>query len=145
MLTKNHRSLQVDQHETSILPMEIYLKNRRVQHAGLTRNSPVQVAIEKTCRMVRQQAGGKGSRESLSKERDREEWSRICCGEVSIERQKELGEIAAFREWKNSWPHQNRNVNLRQRPTADPEVWNAAKIYTDKSGREKLSLRGTPF
>ena len=36
-------------------------------------------------------------------------------------------------------------MNLRKRPTADPEVWNAAKIYTDRSGREKLNLRGTPF
>ncbi|KAI1000463.1 hypothetical protein K3495_g7731 [Podosphaera aphanis] len=32
---------RVLENETSILPMEIYLKNRRVQQAGLTRNSPV--------------------------------------------------------------------------------------------------------
>ncbi|KAI0998080.1 hypothetical protein K3495_g10112 [Podosphaera aphanis] len=27
----------------------------------------------------------------------------------------------------------------------NPEAWNAAKIYTDKSGKEKLSLKETPF
>ncbi|KAI1000842.1 hypothetical protein K3495_g7356 [Podosphaera aphanis] len=79
--------------------MEVYLKKRRVQLAGLTRNSPVQQSIEKTRRMIRQQARGKSIQRSLSKKRDREEWSRICCGEVSIKEQKELGKIATFQEW----------------------------------------------
>ncbi|KAI0995165.1 hypothetical protein K3495_g13018 [Podosphaera aphanis] len=125
--------------------MEIYLKHRRVQHAGLTHNLPVQKTIEKTCRMIRQQGKGKDNHRRSSKEKDMEEWSRICYGEVPIKGQKELGKIAAFREWENSWPHQIRNEALRQRPTADPKAWNAAKIYTDKSGKEKLSLKGTPF
>lgn len=106
-------SARVLQHETSILPMEIYLKNRRVQHAGLTRDSAVQGTIEKTCQMIRQQTRGKSRQESLSKERDREEWARICCGEESIKGQKEMGKIAAFQEWKNSWPQLHRNRTLR--------------------------------
>ncbi|KAI0996113.1 hypothetical protein K3495_g12068 [Podosphaera aphanis] len=71
-------------HETSILPMEIYLKHRRVQHAGLTHNLPVQKTIEKTGRMIRQQGKGKDNHRRSSKEKDIKEWSRICYGEVSI-------------------------------------------------------------
>ncbi|KAI0995575.1 hypothetical protein K3495_g12605, partial [Podosphaera aphanis] len=138
-------STRVLEHETSILPMEIYLKNRRVQHAGLTHNSPVQKTIEKTCRMIRHQARSNDKWGSLSKERDRGEWAKICCGEESIKGQKEMGKIAAFQEWKNSWPQPNRNLALRHRATADPEVWRAANFYVDKnSGRQKMSLRGTP-
>ncbi|KAI0992932.1 hypothetical protein K3495_g15252, partial [Podosphaera aphanis] len=106
---------RVLEHKTSILPMEIYLKHRRVQHARLTYNLSVQKTIEKTCRMIRQQGKGKDNHRRSSKENDIEEWSRICYGEVYIKGQKELGKIAAFREWENSWPHQCRNEALRQR------------------------------
>ncbi|KAI0999420.1 hypothetical protein K3495_g8776 [Podosphaera aphanis] len=95
--------------------------------------------------MIRQQARGKSSQGFLSKERDREEWARICCGEESIKGQKEMGKIAAFQEWNNSWPQPNRNRTLRYRATADPEVWRAVNFFVDKnSGRQKMSLRGTP-
>ncbi|KAI0997670.1 hypothetical protein K3495_g10522 [Podosphaera aphanis] len=93
-------SVRVLEHETSILPMETYLKNRKVQHGGLTRNSAVQETIEKNCRMNGQQARGKGSQGSLSMERDREE---------SIKGPKELRKTAAFQEWASSWPHPHRN------------------------------------
>ncbi|KHJ33520.1 hypothetical protein EV44_g3676 [Erysiphe necator] len=82
---------------------------------------------------------------SLSKEKDKEEWSRICNGEESIKREKELGKMAAFREWESSWPHKHRNANLRHRAAADPDVWNAASYYIDKkTGRQKMSLKSTP-
>ncbi|KAI1004605.1 hypothetical protein K3495_g3605 [Podosphaera aphanis] len=138
-------STRVLEHETSILPMGIYLKNRRVQHAGLTRNSPVQGTIEKTCRMIRQVTRGGVNNRTLSKEKDREEWSRICSGEQSIKGQKEMGKTAAFQEWANSWPQRTRYLTRKYRATADPEVWNAAKFFTDKNtGRQKMTLRGTP-
>lgn len=124
--------------------MEIYLKNRRVQHAGLTCNLPVQKTIEKTSQMIRQQTRGSNYYGSLSKKRDRDEWARICDGEESIKGQKEMGKTAAFQEWPNSWQHQTRNFTLRHRATADPEIWGAAYFITDKlTGRKRVSLRGT--
>ncbi|KAI1003156.1 hypothetical protein K3495_g5049 [Podosphaera aphanis] len=144
MFTKYHRGIQIYQHETSILPMEIYLKYRRVQHAGLTRNSPVQETIEKTCRKIGQVTSGGGNRGSLSKEKDRVKWARICSGEESIKKQKEMRKTAAFHEWANSWPQQTRDVTRRYRATAVPEVWSAAKFHINKNtGAQKMSLRGT--
>ncbi|KAI0994032.1 hypothetical protein K3495_g14152 [Podosphaera aphanis] len=112
-------STRVLEQETSILPMGIYLKNRRVQHAGLTRNSPVQGTIEKTCRMIRQVTRGGVNNRTLSKEKDRVEWSRICSGEESIKGQKEMGKTAAFQEWANSWPQRTQYLTREYRATAD--------------------------
>lgn len=139
-------STRVLEHETSILPMEIYLKHRRVQYAGLTHNLPVQKTIEKSCRKIRQHNGANYIGESKSKERDRKEWSTICGGEESIKRQKEMGKAAAYQEWAIKWPHGNNNAILRQRAIANPEVWKAATFYIDKrNGGRKVSLKGTPY
>ncbi|KAI1003603.1 hypothetical protein K3495_g4607 [Podosphaera aphanis] len=94
--------------------------------------------------MIKQQGKGKDNHRRSSKEKDIEEWSRICYGEGSIKGQKELGKIAAFREWENTWPHQSRNEALRQRPTADPEAWNASKIYR-QIWKGKIKPQGNPI
>ncbi|KAI0997495.1 hypothetical protein K3495_g10692 [Podosphaera aphanis] len=140
-------STRVLEHETSTLPVEIYLKKSRVQHAGLTQNLPIQKTIENSCRKIRRQVyKHETSNYSLSKERDRTEWTRISEGEESIKGQKEMGKTAAFQEWANSWPHQPRNTTLRHRVIADPEFWKAANFTTDKTtGRKKVSLRGSPY
>ncbi|KAI1005846.1 hypothetical protein K3495_g2368 [Podosphaera aphanis] len=116
-----------------------------MQYTGLANKSPVLRTIEKTCQSIRRQQHLRNTNiESLSKEKDREEWSGICCGEESITGQKELGRIAAFQEWKDSWPHRHYNVNPRRRAIADPVEWKAANHYTDKEGKKKMNLRGTP-
>ncbi|KAI0995004.1 hypothetical protein K3495_g13178 [Podosphaera aphanis] len=83
---------------------------------------------------------------SLSKERDREEWTRISGGEESTRGQKEKGKLAAYQEWANTWPRRHRSGTLRHRPVADPETWKAAEFITDKTtGKRKVSFRGTPY
>ncbi|KAI1004655.1 hypothetical protein K3495_g3557 [Podosphaera aphanis] len=95
--------------------------------------------------MIRQVTRGGVNNRTLSKEKDREEWSRICSGEESIKGQKEMGKTAAFQEWANSWPQRTQYLTREYRALADPEVWNAAKFFTDKNtGRQKMTLRGTP-
>ncbi|KAI1002618.1 hypothetical protein K3495_g5582 [Podosphaera aphanis] len=137
--------MRVLKHETSILPMEIFLKYRRVQHAGLTRNTPVQQTTKKTCLTIRHQSKGNDNYVSFTKDKGREVRSRICGGEVSTKRQKELGKIGAYQKWGSSWSHQDSHGTRRHRTTADPEVWNAAKIYTDnKTGTKKMNFLGTP-
>ncbi|KAI1002379.1 hypothetical protein K3495_g5821 [Podosphaera aphanis] len=140
-------SIRVLEHETSTLLVEIYLKKSRVQHAGLAQNLPIQKTIENSCRKIRRQVyEHETSNHSLSKERDRVEWTRICEGEEPIKGQKEMGKTAAFQGWANSWPHQPWNTTLRQRAIADLEVWKAANFTTDKTtGRKKVSLRGSPY
>ncbi|KAI0996549.1 hypothetical protein K3495_g11632 [Podosphaera aphanis] len=95
--------------------------------------------------MIRHQSRGNDNYISLTKEKDREERSRICGGEVSTNRKKELGKIAAYQEWASSWSHQYSHRIKRHRTTADSEVWNAAKIYTDnKTGTNKMNFLVTP-
>ena len=50
----NSTSSKVLEDETSTLPMEIYLKQRRVQHAGLSESLPVQDTISSACRKIKQ-------------------------------------------------------------------------------------------
>ncbi|KAI0997976.1 hypothetical protein K3495_g10214 [Podosphaera aphanis] len=140
----NSTSNRVLEHESSVLPIEIYLKQRRVQHAGLSDKTSVQETISSVCAKVKLPVNGREKRHALNRIKDVAEWTGICGGETNKGRQKEAGRVAAFQECANSWTN-NRVQRSGRRATADPESWNAAKIITDKqTGRKRLNFSEAP-
>lgn len=133
------------EHETATLPMEIYLKYRRVQHAGLSLNQPVRKIIEEACNKIEQKSDSYKEPLTLLRNKDLEIWERACKEEESKDGQKRALKVAAYQEWANSWPSQTRNLHNRHRSAADPEIWKAANIFTDRTtGKKKLTFRHTP-
>ncbi|KAI0997398.1 hypothetical protein K3495_g10785 [Podosphaera aphanis] len=130
-------SQRVLKHETSILPIEIYLKYRRVRHAGLQHNQPIRGLIETACDKINLPARGSKDGPALPKERDLEIWERITRGEESKEGYKRALKVAAYQEWEHSRANQIRNPNIRDRAPADPETWKAANIYTQRNTNQK--------
>ncbi|KHJ30402.1 hypothetical protein EV44_g3217 [Erysiphe necator] len=94
----NSTSCRVLEHECSILPIEIYLKQRRVQYGGLLDQLPVQQTIQAACKKIKPSAGGRESTHAANRSKDVSEWARICSKETSKRRQKGAGKIAAFEE-----------------------------------------------
>ena len=137
---------RVLEHESSGLPIEIYLKQRRVQHAGLSAKLPVQETIRSTCKRIKLPANGRETPHALNKSKDIAEWTRTCGREKDKRRQKEAGKIAVFQEWKDSWTSQIRKHRPGRPASADPEHWKAANIFTDKqTGSVKMNFKDTPL
>ncbi|KAI1004857.1 hypothetical protein K3495_g3360 [Podosphaera aphanis] len=141
----NFTSCRVLEHESTILPIEIFLKQRRVQHAGLLDKLPVQQTIQAACKKIKSSTWGRRSTHASNRSKDVAEWTRICGKEKSKGRQKEAEKIAAFEEWEKSWTGLHRVQHSTHRTPADPKLWKAATITIDKNtGRKKMTDRGTP-
>ena len=95
-------SSRVLEHETSVLPIELYLKQRRVQHAGLSAKLPVQKTITSVCNKIKQPVRGREEIHDRNRSKDVAEWNRICGREEQVKRQKAAVKIAAFQEWRHS-------------------------------------------
>lgn len=138
----NSTSSRVLEHESSVLPIEIYLKQRRVQHAGLSDKLPVRRNITTASNRINPSVRGREEIHVKKRNSDVAEWNRICGREENISRQKAAGKIAAFQEWRNSWACQN---NIGHPTPANPETWKAANLTVNQyTGRKKMNLRGTP-
>ncbi|KAI0997505.1 hypothetical protein K3495_g10681 [Podosphaera aphanis] len=116
--------------------MEIYLKQRSVQHAGLSDKLPVQQTIRSACSKIKLPASEREISHVRNRSKDVDEWIRNRGKETNRGRQKEAGRVAALQEWANSWAN-NRVQRSGRRTTADPESWNAAKIITDQQTGRK--------
>ncbi|KAI1002561.1 hypothetical protein K3495_g5637 [Podosphaera aphanis] len=137
-------SSRVLEHESSVFPIEIYPKQRRVQQAGLSDKLPVEQTILSVCSKIKLPASEREIPHVRIRSKDDDEWIRICGKETNRDRQKEAGRVAAFQEWANSWAN-NRLQRSGRQTTADPESWNAAKIITDQqTSRKRLNFKGTP-
>lgn len=90
-------------HESSVLPKEIYLKQRRAHHAGLSDKLPVQQTIQSACNKSKLPASGRKDVYARNKSKDLAKWIKICGKEKSEDRQKLVGKVAAFKEWAKSW------------------------------------------
>ena len=140
----NSTSSRVLEHESSVLPIEIYLKQRRVQHAGLSDKLPVQETIRSTCKRIKLPANGRETPHALNKSKDIAEWTRTCQRKKDKGSQKEAGKIAACQEWKDSWTNQIRKQCPSRPESADPEYWKAANIFTDEqTGSTKMNFKDT--
>ena len=133
------------EHKSSFFPIEIYLKQKRVQHAGLSAKLSVQQRIRPTCKRIKLPANGRETSHALNKSKDIAEWIRTW-REKDKGRKKEAGKMAAFHEWKNSWTSQNRKQRPGRPASADPEHWKAANIFTDRqTGSVKMNFKDTPL
>ncbi|KAI1001879.1 hypothetical protein K3495_g6322 [Podosphaera aphanis] len=135
-------SSKVLEHETSVLPIELYLKQRRVQHAGLSDKLPVRKTITSACNRIKLPVRGREEIHDMNRSDDVTEWIRICGRDEEQSRQKVAVKIAAFQEWKHSWTCQENSGNPTQ---ANPKTWKAANISMDqKTNRFRMNYRGTP-
>ncbi|KAI0995820.1 hypothetical protein K3495_g12359 [Podosphaera aphanis] len=133
------------EHETSTLPIEIYLKQRRVQYAGLSRNLPAQLAIKAACRKIKRSENESDDARVLIRQEDMALWLRICEGVDTQRQQNEACKRAAFQEWAHSWGRQKQNQRAGYQAAADPIIWRAANLNLDKkTGRPKMNYRGAP-
>ena len=94
-------SCRVLEHETSTLPIDIYLKHRRLQYIGISRQLPVHGTILLVCRKskllwIRIQDISDGT-----KAKGFSAWETICGKNDTRYRQKAAGKVTAFEEWKN--------------------------------------------
>ena len=141
----NSTSSRVLEHESSVLPIEIYLKQRRIQHTGLTEELPVRQAIKSACNKIKLPASGRGKMHAMKRIKDLEEWTKICGREGNKAGQVKAGKIAAFQEWADTWTCLSRQHHSGHRAPADPENWKAANITTDsKTGKKRMNQKGTP-
>ncbi|KHJ34495.1 hypothetical protein EV44_g3457 [Erysiphe necator] len=86
------------EHETSTLPIEIYLKQRRVQFAGLLKRQPVQQTITAACEKITQRGIRRDNRRAKMKIEDIAEWEGFCDG---IESQKAKNRLVKLRQIGN--------------------------------------------
>ncbi|KAI0997728.1 hypothetical protein K3495_g10462 [Podosphaera aphanis] len=120
------------EHETSTLPIEIYLKERRVQYAGLSRNLPAQLAIKAACRKIKRSDNESDDARVLMRQEDMALWLRICEGVDTQRQQNEACKRAAFQEWAHSWGRQRQNQRAGYQAAADPIIWRAANLNLEK-------------
>ncbi|KAI1002476.1 hypothetical protein K3495_g5726 [Podosphaera aphanis] len=66
----NSTSCRVLEHESAILPIEIFLKQRRVQHAGLSDKLPVQQTIQAACKKIKPSAWGRKSTHASNRSKE---------------------------------------------------------------------------
>ena len=141
----NSTSSKVLEHETSALSMETYLKLRRVQHAGLSKNLRFHDTILLACRKIKQPRAGRQDARAVTRTLDIAECGRTCGNIDTKERRKAAGKVAAFKEWERSWTRLTAMQTTNHHATADPKIWNAVNLYTDeKTGKTGMSQRGTP-
>ena len=118
-------SSRVLEHETSILPIELYLKQRRVQHVGISEKLPVRRTILLARNRIEQSIRRKENIYVKKRSDDVAEWNRICRREENKRRQKVAVKVATFQEWKHSWTRQKNSGH----PTpANPQTWKAASL-----------------
>ncbi|KAI0999199.1 hypothetical protein K3495_g8996 [Podosphaera aphanis] len=118
----NSVSSRVLEHKTVTLPIEIYLRHRRVQHAGLSNKLPVQQTIRLAgLRIERLERRGESLRDKNKS--NKAEWARICGQGTNQRKQKEVSKIAAFQEWESSWKQQKEKQQASHRAPADPKTW----------------------
>ncbi|KAI1004900.1 hypothetical protein K3495_g3316 [Podosphaera aphanis] len=112
-------SSRVLEHETSVLPTELYLKQRRFQHAGLSDKLPVRETITSACNRIKLPVQERDDIHDMNRSDNVAEWIRICGREEKPSRQKVAVKKAAFQEWKNSWTRQK---NSGHSTPANPET-----------------------
>ena len=138
-------SCRVLEHETSVLPIELYLKQKKIQYAGFSEKQPAKEAVESALKRIKLSACGRENIRSRHKRGDRAEWKEICGNEKDKRKQKEMLNIAAFQQWEILWRNHTPKQHLRHRAPADPKTWKAANITIDqKTGRLRMNLKGTP-
>ena len=130
-------------HETATLPMEIYLKQLRMQYAKTSHSKPTQSTIDKACQRITQTQRGRAIHRTSQKQRDIAEWDQAqpCSTNKAVQ---EEAKRRAFQEWEATWAPQTRLPNNQEEPPANPRAWKAAHFYTDKEGRAKMNFKGTP-
>ena len=134
------------EHETSTLPIEIYLKQRRLQYTGLSNNLPIQQTISTARRKIKYFDEENLSKRDQNRRDDIAEWTLICSNIESKTGQKVAGKNAAFKEWSESWTSQKKERHLGPRAQANPDKWNAANLYNDKkTGRLMMNYRESPI
>ena len=74
----NSTSSKVLDHETSTLPKEIYLKQRRVQHAGILKSLPVRDTISWACRKIKQSKAGRKDARIRTRIHYLAQWGQTC-------------------------------------------------------------------
>ena len=92
----NSTSSKVLEHETSILPIEIYLKQRRIHHARSGEKRPAQQTLLSALKRINLFACGRNGVRANNKRNHRAEWSRIGGKEENTWKQEEMLKIAAF-------------------------------------------------
>lgn len=142
----NSTSSRVLEHETSTLPIEIYLKQRRIHHAGSCEKRPAQQTLKYAMENIKLSACGRNMVRDKNKRDDLAEWRKISEKEDNTRKQKEMLKIAAFQQWEQSWNQHAPKADVSHRAPADPETWHAATIITDNTtGKVRIKFTGTPF
>ena len=141
----NSTSSRVLEHETSTLPIEIYLKQRRIHHAGSSEKPPAQQTRLHALGNIKLSACGRNMVRAKNERNDLAEWRKISGKENDTKKQKEMMKIAAFQQWEHSWNNLAPKTHLGHRAPADPETWHAANIIADdKTNRLRMNNKGTP-
>lgn len=128
-------------HETATLPIDLYLKQLRIQYAYSSSGNPVQGTIVRATEKIREIY--RGHRRRPQKEVDTETWASIPEGGPEETAQGKAKRMA-FREWESKWKGQKRPQPNRATTPADPKDWKAANFYQDKEGKERMNFKGTP-
>lgn len=134
-------STRVLHHETATLPIDLYLKQLRIQYAHSSLGNPVQRTITRATEKIRETY--RGRRRQSQKEADTETLASIPEGGPKETAQGKAKRMA-FREWENRWMSKTRPHPERATPPADPRKWKAASFYQDKEGGERMNLKKTP-
>lgn len=77
----NFNSSRVLDHECSILPLDIYLKQRRIQHIGLSEGQPIKQTILSACSKISQTNILSENSHTKNRSRYVNEWTKICSNE----------------------------------------------------------------
>ena len=139
-------STRVLEHETATLPIEIFLKQQRLQYLGRTKDLPVQKTIQSACNKIKLPRKGREDIRTVNRRIDLANWTGMCGEQQTKKTHTEIVKVMAYQEWAKSWAKQKQTQKPRQLATADSETWRAAKFYQSReSGRQKLSFQGSPF
>ncbi|POS85079.1 hypothetical protein EPUL_003411 [Erysiphe pulchra] len=102
-------SSRVLEHETSVLPIELFLKQRRVQNAGLSDKLSIRKTIISACNRIKLSARGRGEIHAKKRSNDVAKWNQICGREENVNQKKVAVKIAS----------RNRNILGCARSTLD--------------------------
>lgn len=134
------------EHETSTLPIEIYLRQRRTQYTGISDNLPVQQAIVTACKIIMSPNEGRINKRGQNRTDNIIEWTKICRNIESKGGQKVARKNAAYEEWAESWTIKEKGRRLGYRAQADPDIWKAANLLDNKkAGRLMMNYRESPI